>query len=236
MKKKKENNVDNCLYCNKSLNGDHAPGHINYCSVKCYLAHRSMRMLTDRSKQFIDSSTMIEGEDYVIDQWNGLATPRIYGQWFERMHPGRTWDEYKNEFPDKPVQCEKDKKSTTAAGGAHMKTEKYRKMFSEKFKGENNPMSKKNTTEQQRKENSPYSEEFYIKRGLPLSMRDDMIKKSNAKRKSHFSKGYWMDKGYTEEEAIKKVREIRATNGLKSYIKRYGVEEGTRRYNERIEK
>lgn len=50
-----------------------------------------------------------------------------------------------------------------------MKTDKYKKMFSEKIKGDKNPMHKSNTTEQFRKEQSPFSEEFYKKRFPELS-------------------------------------------------------------------
>ena len=225
-----------CLHCGKSLKEGHARGHRSFCSNFCYNRYRSIKILKERSNRLIDSSLYIEGEDYVIDQWNGLATPRIYGKWFDIFHPDRKYEEYKSEFPDKPVQSLKDKKAVSSGGGAHMKTEKYRELFSEKFKGDNNPCSKARTTEQQRRERSPYCEEFYIKRGLPLSMRDEVLAKAKDKRKSHFSKEYWIEKGHTEEEAIEQVKKIRATNGLESYVKRYGEEEGTRRYNERISK
>lgn len=231
-----ESTVENCIHCGKSLKEGHARGHRNYCSVKCYNTHRNIRILTERSEQLIKSEDKIEGVDYVIDQWNGLATPRIYGRWFDTFHPGKTYEEYKAEFPDSPVQSSKDKAATSSHGSSHMKTEKYRKMFSEMFKGDKNPGSKANTTEQQRRERSPYCEEFYIKRGLPLSMRYEVLAKAKSKRKSHFSKEYWIEKGYTEEEAIEQIKKIQATNGLESYVKRYGEEEGTRRYNERISK
>jgi hypothetical protein len=42
-----------------------------------------------------------------------------------------------------------------------MKKEIYKKMFSEKIKGKNNPNHKSNTTIEQRIERSPFSKDFY---------------------------------------------------------------------------
>lgn len=48
--------------------------------------------------------------------------------------------------------------------------------------------------------------------------------------------GYWIKKGYTENEAIGKVKEIQTTNSLSRYIKKYGVIEGTKKFNDRKDK
>ena len=47
------------------------------------------------------------------------------------------------------------------------------------------------------------------------------------------SLGYWIKNGYTEDEALEKVKEIQATNCLDRYIKKYGVAEGTQKFNDR---
>lgn len=47
------------------------------------------------------------------------------------------------------------------------------------------------------------------------------------------SLGYWIKKGFSEEDSRKKVSEVQATNSLNRYIKKYGEIEGERRFNER---
>lgn len=47
---------------------------------------------------------------------------------------------------------------------------------------------------------------------------------------------YWTSRGYTEEEAKQKISERQKLTSLESYQKRYGKEEGLKRYNKRIEK
>lgn len=45
---------------------------------------------------------------------------------------------------------------------------------------------------------------------------------------------YWIKKGYTDEDAITKVKEVQTTNGIDVYIKKYGIDDGTNRFNDRI--
>ena len=49
---------------------------------------------------------------------------------------------------------------------------------------------------------------------------------------------HWTNKGFTEEEAKEKVREqqLKRSFTLEKCIKKYGEEEGTKKYNERQEK
>lgn len=49
-----------------------------------------------------------------------------------------------------------------------------------------------------------------------------------------FQKQFWINKGYSEEDAAQEVYKMMFHNDLKVLIQRYGKEEGTRRYNERI--
>jgi hypothetical protein len=88
----------------------------------------------------------------------GKQSSRIYGAHL-KSH-GITSDEYKKMFPNSPLYSEEDGKNTMKSSGLHMKEEKYRKMFSEKIKGKNNPNSKSKTTEEQRKQRSPFSKNF----------------------------------------------------------------------------
>lgn len=45
--------------------------------------------------------------------------------------------------------------------------------------------------------------------------------------------GFWIRKGYTEEQSKNKVKEIQSTNTLARYIKKYGETEGRERFNTR---
>lgn len=47
---------------------------------------------------------------------------------------------------------------------------------------------------------------------------------------------YWLKKGYSEPEALKKLKETQTQNGLEYYVKKYGEEDGTCRYNNRIQR
>jgi hypothetical protein len=49
-------------------------------------------------------------------------------------------------------------------------------------------------------------------------------------------KSYWINKGFTEDEAKQKVKERQSTNTLDKFIERYGEDEGTKRFLERQEK
>jgi len=69
------------------------------------------------------------------------------------------------------------------------------------------------------------------------------IQKERAQRSANLVRGtdnhsvrsykYWMKKGLTEEQAKAKVREIQATNSKARYITKYGIVDGTRRFDER---
>ena len=44
---------------------------------------------------------------------------------------------------------------------------------------------------------------------------------------------FWMNKGYSYEESVDKVRKIQATNTIEHYVKKYGYERGIIEYNDR---
>jgi len=182
----------------------------------------------------------VEGVDYVVDRWNGLVTPRIYGVWMRNMHPDRTLDEYKKEFPEAPLYCENDYKNTSKNSGKHMKNEKYKKMFSEKFKGEKNPMHKSKHTEQELKENSPFSKYFYIKRGYSEEEAENKVhefaKESLKDRIGPTQIEYYLNQGMSEEDAKEALSERQRTFTLDKCIEKYGKEEGERRFYERQRK
>lgn len=45
---------------------------------------------------------------------------------------------------------------------------------------------------------------------------------------------YWIDRGYTEQESRAIISELQKQNGLEWHVARYGVEEGTRKYQDRM--
>ena len=221
-----------CVVCGNYFDANLS--NAKYCSAKCKQEYIRKSNLEKRIKNLLENG--IEGIDYIIDRWNGLPTPKIYGKWIDYMHPGKTIDDYKKEFPGSPIYCQKVYEGISANGGKHMKTEKYRKMFSEKFKGENNPRHHSKLSEQEIKENSPYCDEFYIKRGLPLEDKQKVIDKANKNRVPSMSIQYFLNKGLSEEEAIAAQKARQKTFTLEKCIKKYGEDEGRRIYQERQKK
>ena len=47
---------------------------------------------------------------------------------------------------------------------------------------------------------------------------------------------YWINKGFTEDDAKNKVREIQSTNNIDVYINKYGEQEGIKRWVDRNKK
>jgi hypothetical protein len=176
-----------------------------------------------------------EGIDYVVCQICGEKCARIYGQHLKSSH-NMTSAEYKKMFPDVKMHSEKDKYNISKNSGKYMKEDKYRKMFSEMFKGENNPNHKSKTTEQHRKEISPFSKEFYKKRGLTEEDYKKFIKNVSENRKYTTQLDYWINKGYSENEAKVALSERQSTFTLKKCIEKYGEEDGLKKWKERQEK
>jgi predicted nucleic acid-binding Zn ribbon protein len=230
MKKKLEDRE--CVYCGKTF----TPKAKNSvaCSDECKKEYTKILVKRKRSKELIENG--VENVDYVIDRWNGLATERIYGWWMKKMHPGKTIDDYRKEFPDAPITSEKDLYNTTKNGGLHMKEEKYKKMFSEKFKGENNPRHHSKVSKQEIRENSPFCKEFYEKRGLTEDDRKQFIARAEADRNIDTRLDYYLKLGMELSQAREALFERQRTFTLDKCIEKYGEVEGRRRWSERQEK
>jgi G:T-mismatch repair DNA endonuclease (very short patch repair protein) len=115
-----------------------------------------------------------------------------------------------------------------------MKEEKYRKMFSEMFKGEKNPVYK--MPEQKRKELSPFSKDFYKKRNLSETDYADFLKYALKDREFDTTLKYYLKRGYSEEKAKQKLKERQTTFSLKKCIEKYGDAEGLKKWKDRQEK
>lgn len=134
-------------------------------------------------------------------------------------------------YPDALLYTECDYKNTSKNSGKHMKTEKYKKIFSEKIKGEKNPNHKSNTTIEKRQECSPFSKGF--KKYSNDKERIDFIKNVCDNKSYTVRLEYWLNKGYSEEESKKKLIERQRTFTLDSCIEKYGEEKGKEIYTNR---
>lgn len=172
----------------------------------------------------------------------GEQCKRIYGRHLKHSHNNMTTDEYKTLFPGASITSLKDKGKTSINSGKHMKMKKYKQMFSDMYSGKNNPMHSSKRTELQRKQNSPFSNEYYKKRYPNISDNDikeniSMFAKNSIKnRVSTNQKEYWLERGYSEKESIKKVSERQTTFSKEICIEKYGKEEGAKKWVDRQEK
>lgn len=221
-----------CMNCGNHFHATNQTA--KFCSDECKKKKYKKSSVEEKSKFLIENG--IENVDYVIDRWNGLACKRIYGGWMKTMHPGKTTADYKKEFPDALICCAKDKENTSKNSGQFMKTPEYRKKYSEMFKGENNPNHSSKTTEQQRKERSPFSKEFYKSRGRNEEEVHDFVKTALKDRLTETQLEYWIAKGYNEETAKEMLSERQRTFTLEKCITKYGYEEGLKRWKERQKK
>ena len=187
---------------------------------------------------FIKENIIInDNNETVTSRIDGIQRKRIYGRYLKGL--GLTSEEYKILFPDAPLSTSNDLKNTTINLGKHMKTEKYKKMFSEKILGEKNPNHKTKTTQQQRKERSPFSEDFYkikykniTNKKLKL-IRDKFIKNALKDREFETRLEYYISRGYSIEESEQKLKERQTTFSLKKCIEKYGEIEGLYIFNKR---
>jgi len=212
-----------CKYCKGEVKSK--SNNAKFCSIEC----RNKNDFEENQKERLNG---IEGYDYVIDQWNGYATPRIFGHWFKSMHPGRTIEEYRQEFPDAKLQCDK----INAKNGQFMKKEKYRKMMSEKMSGEGNPNHSSKTTKEQRQSKSPFSKKFSKykneedrKKFIESVDYGSIVKSSDLE--------WWIEKCDGNIEKAKELyKERQATFTLEKCIEKYGKRKGTQIYNDRQKK
>lgn len=78
---------------------------------------------------------------------------------------------------------------------------------------------------------SAFSREFWIERGCSIEQADY---ERNSRRP--IRKEYWIKKGYSEQESIKKVSESQSTFSLEKCIEKYGLLDGTNRWTIRQKK
>ncbi len=180
----------------------------------------------------MEDKNQIEGYDYIICKICGEEVSRIYGRHLK--HHNMTSQEYKFKYPGEPLTTKKDSKNTSKSSGLHMKQEKYRKMFSDKVKGEKNPNHKLKTTEKERKERSPFSKDFLYHN----SEKDRLIFIERALKNRTFTTRlyYYLEQGYSEVESEKLLKYRQSTFSREICIQKYGEKEGLRIFTNRQKK
>lgn len=213
----------NCLVCGKEFTTDDA--RVRTCSEECKVEYAN-NVKKYSVKNYHDSLSGIEGVDYVTCKWCGEKVKRIFGKHIETYHKGKTSEDYKREFSGAPLTTSTDIANFSRSSGLHMKEDKYRNLASEKMKGELNPNHSSRTTESERAERSPFSPAFYEKRGLTENDRTKFIDEALKGREFENSSQYWLNRGYTIEEAIDKVHDRQTTFSIEKCVERYGEENG----------
>lgn len=209
-----------CECCGKHYKGKPLGGkqkHL-YCSEECRVKLKNrakQQKLIDERQEVLSHG--VEGEDYVVCQICGYKAVQLNNAHLMNEH-GITIAEYKEQFPD-----------------AQLTSKKY---INDYLEGEKNPMHASKRTEEEIRQNSPFSKEFYISRGIPEEERDKLFERILANKTPESYTGnleYFTSRGYTMEQAIEMRREMHSFT-LEKCIRKYGEEEGYRRFKERQEK
>ena len=208
-----------CENCGKEYYGTiHKTGEHHYCSDECrnkvHNTNSRNNIIAKRQKKLSEGE---EGYDYITCKLCGLKVVQLNNAHFTMFHPDMTLAKYKNLFPDAPCVCQK--------------------YIDEYLKGKNNPRSASKISQEEIRKNSPFCKEFYETRGLDDSVRVKMVKEMSKRppEKQGTSIEYFLAKGYTEEEALKKRKEVYGFT-LEKAIEKYGEEEGKRIFLERQRK
>jgi len=171
-------------------------------------------------------------EDLITCKICGKQSTRIYGAHL-KSH-GLTSKDYLKLYPGAPLYTESDNKQTTKNSGKHMKQEKYRKMFSEMFKGDKNPNHISRATEEERKQRSPFSKNFIKYKNENESIKfQQKVSKSIGPEKRPTRVKYWIKRGHSEEEAKEIISKNQSTFSLDICIKKYGEIEGKKIFDDR---
>ena len=227
----------NCERCGKEFEA--SSGYVHFCDECSIIVKEEKRKRNNEARLIAKQNKLLKGienVDYVIDRWNGLPTTRITGRWFNERHPGRTIEEYIQEFPDAKLVCEKTHNMISENTTKSMNRPEMKKLFSERFSGEKNPNAKCNTTEEQRKSVSPFSKSFKGYEGMSDKDKEDIISSHlQYDRKDRVTSqiGYWIKRGYSEEDAKRIISERQKTFTLEKCIEKYGEEKGKEIWKER---
>jgi hypothetical protein len=203
-----------------------------FCSIKCRTEYRRVNRLLKG----------VENQDYIICKWDGKFVGKYMSEHIKKFHKSKTIEQYQSEFPGALIIAPVYKDKISKNSGKHMKTEKYKKMFLEKIKGDKNPNHKSNTTKEQRQLCSKYSRVYWEKNFPNLTEIEitekvtEFALKSQLNRLTETQLEYWIAKGYSEEDAKQKLKERQTTFSKEICIEKYGEKEGLKKWLNRQEK
>jgi len=168
----------------------------------------------------------------------GEQCRRLCGSHIERKHK-ITSKEYKIMFPGAPISSQSYLENTLPKNGKHMKDDKYKKMFSEKIKGDKNPNHKSKTTKEERQNRSPFSKKFSKYKGTDdeiNEMVNNFTINATKDRVNNTCIEYYLNKGYDLETSKEMLKKRQRTFTLEKCIEKYGEENGYEIYTLRQEK
>lgn len=176
--------------------------------------------------------------EYYIEHYPNATDEERYNMWhdFNQSRNAQSIKYYERKYPDAtPEEREKMR-------------QEYIQNYLENmpdYSGQNNPNSKANTTEYERRSRSPRCIEFY-QRKYPNATPDEqqeMLNKYFAKNRLRVKNAikdtnieYYLNQGMSEEEAELALKNRQSTFSLDKCIKKYGEEEGKHIFNERQSK
>lgn len=213
----KDKKVYTCQVCNKEYVRDEHHKSYNFCSKTCgrEFARRKVWNARNQRRQKKFEGGIL-GYDYVEcpichTKFTQIARAHL------RDHHNLTVDEFRKLYPDNPITC--------------------KKFIENNLDGQNNPCSKRNSSDEEIRNRSPYCLEFWLKRGKTEQDYINFIEKEKSKakyREKSMTVEYYLKRGYSEEEAKEIIHTKCVSNGLAYYIKKYGEEVGLKKYKERI--
>lgn len=206
MPKKKEYTLV-CKHCGKEFHHN-TPNKV-YCSNECKLAHRVISICPICGTEFIAYNK----QKYCSSKCRIIAR--------DQMARERLVENSKNEYNGVEnvdyVECKICGQRMTFFGPAHLRMhkitqaeyeEQYGKLtvYPSKFvdahmMGDNNPNSSNTVSLQIRQERSPFSKEYYRKRGLNTDDREALIKQTAKNRICNTQLIYYLNKGLDEQSA-----------------------------------
>lgn len=240
MKKKKTYDLI-CKQCGKTF--QHTNPNKRYCSAECKQASKKKMICPVCGKEFIQTAPTKKYCSY-------RCTTIAKNQFAKDRMLEASKEEYTGIEGVDYLECKICGQRMTFFSPAHLKMhgitkEEYEakygkfqsypsKYIESHFVGENNASHSSKLDEQTRKERSPFSKEFYKKRGLSEEDRNKFI--SSIDREYNTTLEYYINKGMTEEEAKKALTERQRTFTLEKCIEKYGEVDGRLRWDDRQDK
>lgn len=208
-----------CVQCQKPLKFIGSKYKESYCDKHCHGAHRQSNLIEIRKNDPDWFKCEICGQyiKSVISHLSNINKNRK-----NDPHNGWTVDSYKEAFPH-----------------AQILSSSTRQRLSDMGKGQNNPNHSSKTTDTERKERSPYAIEFWRRKYLNKTeeeitlLWEDFHKGCVDKVTPTTSVQYYLNKGYSQEDADSLRSERQRTFTLEKCITKHGEEEGRRIHKER---